>query len=191
MAVCSHAKLGERLRKLSKAAIGSAAVLATLLAGAGMAQATDDTPKSIQINGSTFYEENQMDLLWQQIVSDYPEALPAGIDFPSPAPDFFHPVEEGDHVFEEGLAEVIAARYWRCAWLDDSIQASQHRSITGAAKAAAALAKYSELPEVSAVVDVPTYLAQIGTHAEAAGESITTTEFRLDCGVYVGNGAVK
>ncbi|WP_166806376.1 hypothetical protein [Cryobacterium serini] len=179
------------MRKITKTLLGGSAVLATLLAGVGMAQASGDTPTSIERNGSTFYAEDQIDSVWQQVVQDYPEKLPAGIDFPALAPAFFHPVEEGDHLFEEGLTELIAARYWRCAWLDDSIQSSDQRSIAGQANASAALEKYSTLPEVSAAVDVPTYLEQIGTHAAASGEDIAAAEFRLDCGIYVETEATK
>ncbi len=164
-------------------------VLGGSLANAAVTpQTTEDsstsTTPNVHAESGDYYTEKQIDAVWAKLVSEYPEPLPAGVSFPEDAPGFFHPLEEGPHVFEPGLPELIAARYWRCAWLDASIDANMRRSASESRVASEALSEYSALPDVSDFVDVKSYAFQMAEAAADAGKDASQFEYDLECGFF-------
>lgn len=175
------------------AAISAGLVVASIGAvGLGQSQAQANQGNSLKplvhAQGTAFYKESQIDEVWRKVTSSYPEALPGTVKFPRNAPAFFHPGGAATQVFEVGLPETIAARYWRCAWIDDALDASESGGSSRALIARQAIKKYSRLPGVSTVVDVSSYEQQIASYAKSKGKETLTTEFELECGLYTAEG---
>lgn len=166
--------------------------IAAILGGAGVVQALDNplAPDIVRADGS-FYSSNQIDEVWRSITESYPAALPAQVKFPVDAPSFFHPAEEGKPVFQTGLPELIAARYWRCAWLDVALDGADRGNRSSEAAAHAALGAYAGLPAVRDLVDVKTYELQISEYAKLRAAKVNEAEFTLECGIYMEAGNVR
>lgn len=177
----------EVLVKLSKgnrslfAGVSAIAALAAggvvLVSASASADANADaTYPLVQDESGAFYREIQIDAVWAKTVSGWPEELPKGTNFSETAPKFFHPGDGEDHLFHEALPSLIAARYWRCAWIDEALQ--------GSVTANAQLEKYAELPGVREFVDVKSYEADFATYARTLGQTPLAAEFDVECELY-------
>lgn len=168
--------------------LGALAVAAAVTAvGLG---ATDAPPADVgstiepatQAEGVGWYSTAQIDAKWVEVTSDYDEALPTGTAFPTTAPEFFHPQDGQDHLWEEGLTETIAARYWRCAWIDEALRQEDAGKDAEAGAALDALDSYAGLPGVEGVLDVDVYESTMRDAADREGKDAHEEEFALDCG---------
>jgi hypothetical protein len=182
------------VRKLHKAvtfvaAIGVAAVVAGV--GLGSASASDGgeagsartlVKPAVQQEGKLFYTDEQIDEVWKAITTNYPEPLPDGVTFPAVAPEFFHPGDGKPHLFQSKLPDLIAARYWRCAWLDESLNADVSARASDQAKAEEAIDLYATLPSVGTTVDVAGYEGQVAEVAKSLGVDADEAEFTMECG---------
>ncbi|WP_104195721.1 hypothetical protein [Cryobacterium sp. M15] len=181
------------MRKITKIGLmASSLTVLTILGGAGVVQALDDplSPDFVQEDGS-FYSVDQIDAVWASVTEDYPDALPANVSFPADAPSFFHPEDAERPIFQTGLPGLIAARYWRCAWLDVSLDGAELGQKTAATAAQVALNGYKELPAVKDLVDVDGYNEQINEYATTLGVTPAVAEFDLECGIYTEAGNVR
>lgn len=173
-----------KLSKGSKRLFAGVSAIAAMAAGgvvlvsasASADANADATHPLVQDEDGAFYREIQIDAVWAMTVSGWPEELPKGAVFPETAPAFFHPGDGQDHLFHEALPSLIAARYWRCAWIDEALQ--------GSATANAQLEKYPGLPGVQEFVDVETYKVDFATYARTVGQSPLAAEFDVECGLY-------
>jgi len=176
---------------IALSSVGAAVIVAGALATTNPGSATAATVvPTVEQDGALFYTDSQIDAAWQQATSDIAQALPAGASFPKTAPSFFHPNDGKNHLFESGLPAEIAARYWRCAWLNVSINQKANPSPDAAIVDAATneLTKYGSLPGVAQTVDVAQYESQMAAYAKSKGLDPQVAEFQLDCGVYSGEG---
>lgn len=160
---------------------GVAVAAASVFSGAGLAIAgSGGIAPSADPEAAGWYTEAQIEDKWDAIVVNYPEALPAGVTFPADAPPFFHPEEET--VFEEGLAETIAGRFWRCAWLDDSLTKAADGASRQAERSADVLDNFEDTPDAGVAYDVEVYEKAVQEVAENTGVSPEQAEFDMDCG---------
>ena len=164
--------------------------------GATNAPPSDDSAgiePTTQAEGVGWYSTAQIDAKWAEVTADYEEELPSGTSFPVTAPEFFHPQDGQDHLWEEGLTETIAARYWRCAWIDEALEQEEAGRDAAANEALDAIDSYAGLPGVAGVVDVDVYDSTMRDAAEREGTDAHQEEFTLDCGreVYLPQEAQK
>ncbi|GAB3616684.1 hypothetical protein GCM10027416_12410 [Okibacterium endophyticum] len=155
------------------------------LAGLSAAHAVgQDELAPRQVGEHQFYSEDQIDAVWTSIVEAYPEPLPEGVEFPKVAPSFLHPDDETPSNFEVGLAEQVAAKYWRCAWLDSTINAGAAKQISAQSEAERALSKYYDLPEVAENFDEKRYEATVEGWAEQLKTDPISAEYEVECSDY-------
>lgn len=117
-----------------------------------------------------------MDAVWAKTTADWPAKLPSGVKFSDDAPLFFHPADGKANLFHEALPNLIAARYWRCAWIDEALR--------GNPAAWVELEQYESLPDVGTFVDQTAYDADFAAFAERSGSDPLSAEFAVDCGVF-------
>ncbi len=183
---------------LSAAAVAASLTVAGLVvAHPGSAEASGSTiavQPAVQADGHQFFTDSQIDAAWKAATTDYPQALPVGVSFPSTAPAFFHPNDGKQHIFEENLPAEFAASYWRCAWLDvaNTANTAPTSDVDAAATATTELAKYATLPGVAGNVNVKQNDADIASYALTQGLTPDVAEFQIDCtGFYQGSGQGK
>lgn len=129
-----------------------------------------------------FYTDEQIDGVWRAVVANFAAPLPSGYSFPKDAPEFFHPKDDEAHIFQSGLPDLIAARYWRCYWLDASVEAKGAGDAKALSSATEALSAYQELPSVSRLIDVEKYEGQMAEIAAAMGTDVASAELEVECG---------
>jgi hypothetical protein len=142
-------------------------------------------------NGTTYYTDSQIDEVWAAVTAHYPQPLPDGVTFPTAAPAFFHPTTEGPHYFEVGLPDMIAAQYWRCAWLEDSVRPSTRASSAATAADSATLDKFGNLPSVKSHLNLSAYESMIAGYAKASGKDARDAEISLQCSGFDIQGGAK
>ena len=197
----THPRRRGRLKKAILSTVGGTGVLVvaigvligTQAAHAAAAPLTDSqlvTPAIQNAHGS-FYTEAQIDEVWKAVTTHYPQPLPAGITFPASAPSFFH--SNGTSArFQTGLPDEIAAQYWKCAWLDQSIDAAQQitakgtgpeASLKALSSATQKLGEYVTLPSIASLGHVETQKAAVAKYAKSQGiSSLSVAEFQMECG---------
>ncbi|MET4583748.1 hypothetical protein ABIE21_003279 [Conyzicola nivalis] len=175
------------MKKRNTALAGLGVVATTALAVFAGSFASAAVP-SAEEAAAGFLTEEEVDGAWRDITANYPEALPAGIEFPSSAPAFFQRPAGEKWMFETELIGEIAARYWRCAWLDQDIAAVSGRSSESVDLTdELATSTWQDLPDVQ--LDVYEYSEGISDYAAAEGLDESVAEFDLDCGIYTEEGA--
>ncbi|MFE5669968.1 hypothetical protein ACFQ58_00005 [Agromyces sp. NPDC056523] len=116
------------------------------------------------------------------------------MSFPERPFDFFFPESGpdgdalGETYFEEGLAESLLARYWRCSWLDANLNAAARGDSKAAGAAAEQLNRFGALPGAEGI-DLSAYSKAITREAEQVGQSPSQYEYDLECGFYESEGA--
>lgn len=127
--------------------------------------------------GTQFFSEEQIDDVWLAVTKNYPEPMPDAEPFSRTAPEFFHPDDGTVSRFESGLVDLIAARYWRCAWLGVAIgESSESKKV-----ALEALDSYAVLPSVAKYVNVDEYESQMREIAETLKTDPLSAEYRVEC----------
>lgn len=178
------------LRKVITACAVTSVLAGTLLIISGVANASEQTEPSAQSSpslaptfqaGHAFYTDAQIDAVWQNVTKHFPAALPEGIDFAEQAPAFFHPNDKRAHLFESDLPSLLAARVWRCAWLETSISSLKTEDVVSQASARTALEGYRDLPAVSRHVNVEEYQLSIDALAKSLGTTTQQAEYGLEC----------
>jgi hypothetical protein len=106
------------------------------------------------------------------------------VEFPTAAPAFFHPTDGKKYLFQEELPNLIAARYWRCAWINEALTASSGDARAAKAMAQGQLRKYQQLPGVERKVNVEEYETQFAALAKSRGQQPLETEFEIECGLF-------
>jgi hypothetical protein len=162
------------------------AVMALALGGSGvsaaMAAEQDPMPEPLIQQGDTsFYSQDQIPAVWAAATDAVPTSLPAGFAYPTEAPALLRGDGTDQSVYEQGLPEQIAARYWRCAWLDDALSATTARM----AKLQATRDTISQWDSFAAVKNfdgLSGYDGKIQALADSLGQSAFETEFSVDCG---------
>lgn len=169
---------------------GATALLA-VTAGFGAvtaAQAAPSLTPNVKTADGSFYTDAQIDGVWRSITASYPQPLPAGQSFPATAPAFFHPNDGKAHLFEQDLPAEIAARYWRCAWIGEALNAKKATAVNRDSSALAAVsaatskvAAYKDLPAVAKHVDVAAYEQGMSSYAKSIGKDPLTAEYSVEC----------
>lgn len=136
-------------------------------------------------DGHSFYTDDQVDDVWRAVTRQFPDALPPGIRFPTTAPAFFHPEDGLDHYFETGLPDQMAARFWRCAWLDSSINDAKAGKTAAISAASKHLKKYSSMPGMYHQEGVESYDKAMSDYAATIKLDPASAEFSTECGDYV------
>lgn len=182
--------------------IGSAVLATSLVAGAFIGYAlpatasTSDSeatapPATVVEGGETFVTSTGVDASWSAITSSITQHLPAGVSWPSDAPAFFDPSTDGTKdLYEPGLFATIAARFWRCAWLDSDLDGQRSGNEDTQRAAEAALADFASVSGSSSVA-TDKYLQLIKAGAEENGVSPQQFEFSIDCGIYTKEGFAR
>lgn len=178
---------------------GGAAIALCIGVGVGAA-AADQQPagpatdsslvKPVQnVQGRQYFSEAQIDGVWRAVTHHFPAPLPADVTFPSKAPDFFHP-NTPHPMFEAGLPDMIAAQYWRCAWLE---KASSDTSADPAAVQldTQQLNRFAELPSVSKNLDLAAYDQLTAQYAKEKGVSAFDAEIALQCSSFASTEVTK
>lgn len=131
--------------------------------------------------GTTYYSDEQVDQVWKAVTDNYPEPLPAGVTFPSKAPAFFHPDTPAPHFFEAGLPDMIAAQYWRCAWLGASAADTRTGASSARQAATVELNKFTSLPSVKTHLDFAAYQSMVSNYSKSSGLNSIDAEIKLQC----------
>lgn len=172
---------------LKSAAVVGTFAAAALVAGlasmpASASVSNGNLNPAASISGHSFYTDAQIDSAWAAVVKDYPQPLPYGVTFPTKAPAFFHPADAKNNLWESGLPALLAARYWRCAWLDADLKGAPTSSkLESTSNLNSA---YQSLPDVSSHVDVSAYQKSIDDYAASIGVDAKRAEFSIDCQIY-------
>ena len=163
--------------------VSIALVVATGLAAAATPpdRPSDSAHPAIAKSGGVFYSEAQADEVWRAVTTAYPSALPAGVFFSAEAPSFFHPDDGRESLFQEGLPELAAARYWRCAWLGTLIHPNAAPDAGTVTLAVAKLSEYRRLPGVGEHIDVDEYESKMSEYAHTLGVDPHTAEYQAEC----------
>lgn len=159
-----------------------AAVLATGLFGAAAVAAaqpasTNGVEPAIRHSGTAFYTQDQIQDAWRAATASFDEPLPDGVAFPSTMPPIV--TDDPDNTYEVGFPESIAARYWRCAWVDTALRPARAGD-TG--RAAAAIKEWDQLPAIRNNPDFDGYDQSMDELAKQMNVSPLQAEFEVDCG---------
>lgn len=180
-----------RLTAGTVAALACTAAIAAIaaIAGSGSAQAeTGIEPAIINAEGRFFTQEQIQDK-WAEVTTEFPDPLPDGISFPTETPAIFTPVDDSQTIYQDGLPSLIAARYWRCAWLDSELKAVASGDTRKSARAHSRIANYATLPFVSAKVDLAGYETWIAEASVAEGMTPAAFEYSIECALYADGAA--
>ncbi|WIB65519.1 hypothetical protein [Curtobacterium sp. MCBD17_040] len=177
-------------KTLAGLAIGAAAVMALTAGAIGSANAsvipanaTDAQllAPSIHSQGSGFYSQAQVPSVWAAVTGHFPAALPTGYQFPTATPAEMQANGKGPRVYQEGLPDVLAAQYWRCAWLDYSLQPNLTAIQADNANTHLKMSTYMALPSVSGHVPESDLEAAIASTASEDNVSAHQAEFTMMC----------
>ena len=184
-----------KAKKTNILAVATGLLIAGLAVVASVATANANeraVPKgAVENGGSLWYTVDAIEGEWPGLIDELSGDLPGSVEFPDRPFQFFYqeplPGEGGNGLvyFEEGIADQLVARYWRCAWLDESLDGP--RSASARSEAAAHLANTAPIEEANGV-DFASYEAAIAREASASGMSATQFEFDIECGFFVSEG---
>lgn len=168
-------------------AIVAACIVAPIVV-AGAAAATSGSEFEVRpavSNGhNNFYTEGQIADAWEAVTLNFPEPLPEGITFPAETPEIFQPIAGTERQWEAGMVYSVAARFWRCSWLNAELRSHAKGDFAAAAVAAETSARYGSLPYVDEAYSeggAAGYLADITAAAEETGVSPAAFEYDLEC----------
>ncbi|OII14438.1 hypothetical protein BIU96_10940 [Curtobacterium sp. MCBA15_008] len=130
---------------------------------------------------TSFYSQDQIPAVWAAATQAVPDPLPAGFDYPTEPPALLRGDTTAENVYEKGFPEHIAARYWRCAWLDHALSATTSRASKMQA-ARDAIARWDSFSAVTNFDGLSDYDSKMHALAEEVGKSPFETEFSVDCG---------
>lgn len=161
----------------------SASVLAGMLGfGASSALGSALTVDAAVEPPATFFTLAELESDWSSIVASFPESLPEGEAFPgSPRVFFNDAIDTPNATYEEGLAESMLTRFWRCAWLADELDARAVRDSEAVDIAADALDSTVPMPKNQTVEGVQNLVDEA---AEDKGIDASKFEFDVECGSY-------
>lgn len=172
------------MKKSSTVVLAGALALALVGSGVSAAIAADRDPMptpAINEADSSFYSQEQIPTVWAAATAVVPAPLPAGFAYPTEAPGLLRGDGTDNNLYEQGLPEHIAARYWRCAWLDDALSAITARA-TKMQATRDALSKWDSFPAVRNFDGMADYDDKMQALADSVGKSPFDTEFNVDCG---------
>jgi len=147
----------------------------------------DTTPPAAGSNMTpqTFIIQEDIDDAWVKEIKTFPYDLPPGKLFPSTAPAFFHTESNEETSYASDLIGQIAARYWRCAWLEQSLDVGEDDSGSHSRKTEIeqqlASERWESIPEVKRNMDVDAYLPDMKDYADKVGQSRELVEFQSEC----------
>lgn len=157
------------------------------------AHASTPDMSTTKLGDRQFYTDSQIDSAWRAVVSGYPQPLAPSDHFSTNAPAFFHPNDGKVHLWEVGLAQSIAADYWRCSWLHRSLTLQNSNTTTSldGARAEASevlaahdeLALYASLPEESKATAL-THDTAVKQWAFDQHKSLDQADYDTDCSIY-------
>lgn len=129
-----------------------------------------------------FFTLAELESDWSSIVASFPERLPEGKAFPESPRVFFNDVmDTANAEYEQGLAESMLTRYWRCAWLANEVNADAARDADAASEAADALDAEVPMPKSQTVDGVQSLVDEA---AKDEGVDPFTYEFDVECVSY-------
>ncbi len=183
---CRPAREGITLRKSTIAL----ALLGALLVGAAGTSALAHRAQSADVESGAqadaLLSVGEAPAAWRRATAAIDQPLPAGVQFPAEPPAFFDPqLPDTPAAFVPALPKQIAARWWRCAWIDSARQEAPERRSAATERAESMVDRWFEMDGVKGDPNFSDYDARMRTAAEAAGESRLDVEFELDCGQLV------
>lgn len=126
--------------KITAGAVAIGLVVAGLALGNALNAAAAPTPQ-VEMDGHHFYTDAQMDAVW----TDVRRTFSAEID-PAALPAIFPGERSENALYEVGIAEMVAAQYWRCGWLDERLSGGKEIE---SSELEAMMATYSSLPKIA------------------------------------------
>jgi hypothetical protein len=173
--------------------LASFAIIAAFTLSAGVETWLTTTNSHPATEGDPgFYVDSEIDAAWQQAAGSFPLPLPPGKAFPTEAPAFFHPQDNKTHSFDTSLPMQFAARFWRCAWLEQSL----HPPTSAAAEASPSASEieahldaseWKSIPAVANNMDVDAYLQDMNDYADSISGDAHEIEYESECNLE-GNG---
>jgi hypothetical protein len=168
-----------------------AALFAITLTAAGWSTNTSGAQPAVTGTDDSFYQEGHVDAAWADATAQFPNPLPAGVDFPKDAPRFFHPDDGKQYQFSADLFGEIAARFWRCSWLKVSLDtpAEQLDSASNNSNGVEVQRQLSaelwkSVPQVERNMDVDAYIADMKSYAARSNTSPELAEYLAECHDY-------
>lgn len=169
--------------------IGTAITLVVGSAGVSAAIADTGSPHvspAIRQGDASFYSQAQIPEAWTAATAAVPESLPAGVTYPKEAPPLLFGDGTSNNIYEQGLPEELATRWWRCAWIDYSQSGAAARD-GKTAEVQKKLSKWKSFTAVEEFDGLEGYEEKMSALAQRLDESPLAAEFRLDCGSDVYN----
>ncbi|MER2134485.1 MAG: hypothetical protein ABS910_07380 [Arthrobacter sp.] len=122
-----------------------------------------------------------------EAIAEFPEPLPAGIDWHFRTVNYFDPEENPSlevPVIMDGNQDTQVAGFWLCAWMDTYLQAVDSEDAPGQQNSMAYLSKYTQLPAVQThFVNPEDFEANVIAPAQA-GDPTSIRKFFQTCGAY-------
>ena len=138
-----------------------------------------------------FIEVDKFDDAVMQASVDFPEPLPAGIDWPSIGIDFKDPLVNPDQqriVIGEGYQDTYISGYWLCAWMDVYLEAMKTGDGAGQQEGIDNISKYTSLPSQQEHLQNPEeFDSQLVAPAALGDPTVLKSYYGSSCGNYVEN----
>ena len=172
------------MRKSTMVAIAAGVVVVTAV-GFSAARAQDSQVEH-EAAPAALLTPKDLPAAWHAATGAIDDPLPAGRTFPSDPPPFFDTDEAGSaQAFAPVLPKQIAARWWRCAWIESALDASPSEAAAAKDQAESMVGRWYDLPGMKDQGVFSNYDSDMRAAAAAAGESEFQVEFDLDCGQLV------
>lgn len=166
-------------KRLLAGALALAGTTSVVLIAVGSAQAAEPSLEpEVKAYDSEFYTQEQMGDVWLSVTKSWPSPLPTGYAFSSELPVDFVPEVPANDIYQIGLPEIVAARQWRCAWIDVALNSGDPAA---SKEAESQLLGYEKLPYVAENVEVAKYETQMAEYAKTVEMTPLQAEFEIDC----------
>ena len=120
---------------------------------------------------------------WTAATETIRQPLPNGVEFQTDPPPFFDDEASGpEPVYTPTIPAQIAARWWRCAWIDASLHPGSSRTPVTPEEARSVVDEWYDMPGMRGNEAFVDYDARMASAAREAGESPFALEYELDCG---------
>lgn len=123
---------------------------------------------------------------WTAATAAIRQPLPNGMEFQTDPPPFFDDEASGpEPVYSPMLPAQIAARWWRCAWIDASLHPGSSRATVAPEEARSVVDEWNDMPGMRGNEAFVDYDARMASAAREAGKTPFALEYELDCGKLV------
>lgn len=120
---------------------------------------------------------------WSTATAAIEAPLPDGVRFQEEPPPFFDDEASGpEPVYTPTIPAQIAARWWRCAWIDASLHPAPGKTPVTGEDLRSVVDAWNDMPGMRGNEAFADYDARMASAADEAGTTPFALEYELDCG---------